>query len=782
MAGHDAGADDGEQQPLLRDASGPLLVGPDDNKYDTIATLSETENAAGQVHPSRAVEDDVLPETSTLGRTLSWQSAYILVISRVVGSGIFATPGAILQSVGSPGLALLLWIVGTLVAAAGLAVSLEYGCMLPRSGGVKVYLEFTYRYPRLFATTQVAINAVFLGFTASNCVIFSRYVLFAYGVENASAFAAKGLAVALLVAVTAIHAVTPKAGVKIQDFLGWVKVGIVVFMIFAGLYVVVFQPTLDTSLQRNPLSWDHLWDDSVWNWGIISTSLFKVFYAYAGLDNVSNVLNEVKDPVRTLRSVTLTALVTSCAMYTLINVAYFIVVPIDEIKGSGELIAALFFQRVFGEQVGRRILPLAVALSAVGNVFVVAFAMARLKQEIARQGFLPFSDILASTKPFNSPFGGLIVNFIPSFLVIVLPPTTESYSFILEVEGYPGQVFTLAMGVGLVWLRFKRPDIRRPYKAWLPAVILRILLSIALLAAPFFPPKEKPSGGLWYATYAVVGMGTIVAGVLYWYVWTVLLPKWGGYTLEEKTEVLDDGTSITRVRPVDAHQVIIKDVAGEESKYTLDKNGFQIHRHTSVEKDFLDDEQIKAVYYPETEQLLKDVTGASKIFIFDHTIRRTSANDNTSRGPVQRVHIDQSYSAALSRVPYHLPEQADELLKGRVEIINVWRPIKQILRDPLAIAEADSVAEEDLVPVGLIYPTRNGETLSVRYNKNHRWYYKSGLTPEEVILIKCFDSKTDGRARRVPHTAFSDASSPADAPARESIEVRALVFHEDDRE
>ncbi|EGR45168.1 amino acid transporter [Trichoderma reesei QM6a] len=548
MAGHGVGADDGEQQPLLRDSSGPLLVGPDDNKYDTIATLSETENAAGQVHPSRAVEDDVLPETSTLGRTLSWQSAYILVISRVIGSGIFATPGAILQSVGSPGLALLLWIVGTLVAAAGLAVSLEYGCMLPRSGGVKVYLEFTYRYPRLFATTQVAINAVFLGFTASNCVIFSRYVLFAYGMEDASAFAAKGLAVALLVGVTAIHAVTPKAGVKIQDFLGWIKVGIVVFMIFAGLYVVVFQPALDTSVQqKNPLSWDHLWDDSVWNWGVISTSLFKVFYAYAGLDNVSNVLNEVKDPVRTLRSVTLTALITSCAMYTLINVAYFIVVPIDEIKGSGELIAALFFQRVFGEQVGRRILPLAVALSAVGNVFVVAFAMARLKQEIARQGFLPFSDILASTKPFNSPFGGLIVNFIPSFLVIVLPPTTESYSFILEVEGYPGQVFTLAMGVGLVWLRFKRPDIRRPYKAWLPAVILRILLSIALLAAPFFPPKEKPSGGLWYATYAVVGMGTIVAGVLYWYVWTVVLPKWGGYTLEEKTEVLDDGTSITRV-------------------------------------------------------------------------------------------------------------------------------------------------------------------------------------------------------------------------------------------
>ncbi|RFU75259.1 hypothetical protein TARUN_7001 [Trichoderma arundinaceum] len=239
-------------------------------------------------------------------------------------------------------------------------------------------------------------------------------------------------------------------------------------------------------------------------------------------------------------------------------------------------------------------------------------------------------------------------------------------------------------------------------------------------------------------------------------------------------------------RPIASHKVTIHDVAGEEDKYTLDKNGFQIYRHPSVEKDFVDDEQIKALYYPETEQLLKDVTGASKIFIFDHTIRRPSPNDAPGsvslRGPVQRVHIDQSYTASLSRVPYHLPEEADELVKGRVQIINVWRPIKQILRDPLAVAEADSVAEEDLVPVGLIYPTRNGETLSVRYNEGHRWFYKSGLTPEEVILIKCFDSKTDGRARRVPHTAFVDSSSAPDTPARESIEIRALVFHPDDRD
>ena len=149
---------------------------------------------------------------------------------------------------------------------------------------------------------------------------------------------------------------------------------------------------------------------------------------------------------------------------------------------------------------------------------------------------------------------------------------------------------------------------------------------------------------------------------------------------------------------------------------------------------------------------------------------------------MQSVHVDQSYSAALSRVPHHLPDEADELLKGRVQIINVWRPISTVQRDPLAVAEATSVDDEDLVVIELIYPNRRGETYGVKHSDKHTWYYKSGLEPEEVILIKCFDSKTDGRARRVPHTAFEDTGAAEDAPTRESIEVRCLVFHEDDVE
>lgn len=129
-----------------------------------------------------------------------------------------------------------------------------------------------------------------------------------------------------------------------------------------------------------------------------------------------------------------------------------------------------------------------------------------MNQEIARQGFLPWSKVLASSKPFNAPMGGLIVHYIPSLLVIALPPSSDVYSFILEVEGYPGQIFGLAVSAGLLWLRYKRPDLKRPFKAWIGAVVFRILLSLALLAAPFFPPEKKNTGGIWYATYAVVGI------------------------------------------------------------------------------------------------------------------------------------------------------------------------------------------------------------------------------------------------------------------------------------
>jgi len=141
--------------------------------------------------------------------------------------------------------------------------------------------------------------------------------------------------------------------------------------------------------------------------------------------------------------------------------------------------------------------------------------------------------------------------------------------------------------------------------------------------------------------------------------------------------------------------------------------------------------------------------------------------------------VDHTTKSGPQRVRDLLPQAAaEDLLRGRVQIINLWRPIVGPLRDfPLAVADARSVDAADLVPADLVYPHRVGETYAVRYNPAHRWFYVPEMRTDEALLLKCYDSAIDGRARFAPHTAFRDPSAGANVRPRESIEVRALVFH-----
>ena len=323
----------------------------------------------------RSIQLGILPETATFGRNLTWTSAYMLTVSRIVGSGIFATPGNIYKSVGSVGLALTVWIVGAAIAACGLAVSMELGCMLPRSGGAKVYLEFMYRRPRFLASTLVAIQAVVLGFTASNCIVFGEYMLVALDME-VTAVAQRTLAVGLLTAITIVHGCFLKTGIWIQNALAWVKIGLMAFMAILGV-VALFLPRTSSRENAETLSLPRLFKGSNWDLVALSTAIFKVSYSFAGYDNVNNVLNEVKDPVRTLKTMAPTALLTVAVFYLMLNIAYFIVVPLEEIRNSGELIAALFFEKIFGASVGSKLLPILVAISAAGNVMVVTFTLVK---------------------------------------------------------------------------------------------------------------------------------------------------------------------------------------------------------------------------------------------------------------------------------------------------------------------------------------------------------------------------------------------------------------------
>lgn len=283
------------------------------------------------------------------------------------------------------------------------------------------------------------------------------------------------------------------------------------------------------------------------------------------------------------------------------------------------------------------------------------------------------------------------------------------------------------------------------------------------------------------------------------------------YTGKPWNKVDGPGTSFTQadhIRPV-------HNIRGNKSSFGTDVSGFAVYNAPAQEKQFTDDATVREGYYAQVESLLRSkLPGIKKVVIFDHTIRRRIKG--SPRQPVQQVHVDQTPGAAEARVRRHLPEaEAEHLIKGRYQIINVWRPIENPASDfPLAVIDWRSTSPSDFIPVDLLYPRRDsldaddddrgkeklpdpesftstegyevrGETLSVAPNEKHKFYYVKDMTPDEVMLLKCFDSRgegmengVEGLALRTPHTAFEDPGTPEDAPGRQSIEVRCLVFYE----
>jgi len=230
------------------------------------------------------------------------------------------------------------------------------------------------------------------------------------------------------------------------------------------------------------------------------------------------------------------------------------------------------------------------------------------------------------------------------------------------------------------------------------------------------------------------------------------------------------------------HPVVIRDMRPVAAGLSLEREGFQLLSVPTSVQDFEDEDAIRERYYAETISLLKGVTGAARVVVFDHTIRRRvdGAPDRgvgVPRQPVPRVHNDYTEKSGPQRVRDLLGDEAEALLKKRFAVINVWRPIRGPVREfPLAVADARSVREADLIATDLVYPDRTGEIYYAGYNPEHKWFYAPAMRSDEVILIKCYDSAHDGRARFVPHSAFKDPTTPAGAPPRESIELRTLVF------
>ena len=214
--------------------------------------------------------------------------------------------------------------------------------------------------------------------------------------------------------------------------------------------------------------------------------------------------------------------------------------------------------------------------------------------------------------------------------------------------------------------------------------------------------------------------------------------------------------------------------------FGLDTSGFELADHPTAMGDFFDPDELRGVYYREMERLIAAKSGARRVHVFDHTLRSSDEGERAARKirePVKSVHNDYTEWSGPQRVRDLLPDEAEALIARRFAIIQVWRAIRRpIERNPLALIDARTLAPKDFIASERRFPDRVGEIYMIQHNPAHRWTYFPRMARDEALVFKVYDSETDGRARWSGHASFDDPTTPANAPPRESIEIRAFAF------
>lgn len=232
----------------------------------------------------------------------------------------------------------------------------------------------------------------------------------------------------------------------------------------------------------------------------------------------------------------------------------------------------------------------------------------------------------------------------------------------------------------------------------------------------------------------------------------------------------------------DPHEVEIENGWPQVAEFSADREGFELHDFTARFDQLDDEDSIRARFYPQVIDFVKRHSGAKRVVIFDHTIRKRLPADLKQQTTVQRpavllVHSDYTPRSGPQRVRDIVPDEAEALLQRRVAFCNVWKPpYRRVEELPLAMIDARTQVDGDLLLTQLKYRERSGEIYVMRHSPQHRWVYFPQMEAHHALLLKTYDSETGGRARFMGHSAFEDPTTPPGAPRRESIEVRTMAF------
>jgi amino acid transporter len=277
--------------------------------------------------------------------------------------------------------------------------------------------------------------------------------------------------------------------------------------------------------------------------------------------------NHHQNPFPLLKKVAPLSLIIVFILYVLANVAYFAAVPAAEIRESGELAAALFFEAVFGTKAAKG-LPALIAVSAAGNIMAVIIGATRQIRECARQGVIPWPHVWASTKPFGTPFAPVLLKWVMTCIVILALPFGDAFDFLVDLRSYPDSIFIFLMVIGIYAIRYRRKKEGLPpaqFQTWHSALIFSALICLFILIMPWVPPEDGGDYSFWYGTYIVVGIGLLVGMGLYYLAWVHLLPRLRNYSIRALTVVNQDGSVVHQLKRIPNTEVAEWDSAHDDA-------------------------------------------------------------------------------------------------------------------------------------------------------------------------------------------------------------------------
>lgn len=480
------------------------------------------------------------------GRHLGLFSTISMFVSRIVGLGFLAISSGIYTDCGqSPAIFLLAWLVAAALAFSGLYVYLELGALIPRSGGTKVFLETTYKRPKMMMSVVISLYSVMFGFTISNVLVFGEYILRSFGLD-ASGTQIRITGLAFLWATCAIHGFSVHHGVRVQNILGALKLVLALIIVLTGFYVVLL-PSSVTGVELQMGQVPFFKPHTKISFSLFASAVIKATFAFAGWNSIHTVTNEIKDPTRTLKIAGPASLAIVTITYVVINVTYLWVIPDEELASSGQLVGSVLFEKIFGYRIGRQLLTFSLALCTGGNVFVVLYTISRASQEVFREGYLPYSNFMASNWPVDAPLPTLALSCVLSTLVVCLSPSGNVYNYVVSLESYPQQLFIALCAVSIFILRKKYPNLRAPIRLPVIGTVLVISISLYLLILPL-TGNPNPVGTEYWIPYTYLGLFCIFLCVVYWYGMFVARPYFGKYELVAEEIEQADGLVIKEWR------------------------------------------------------------------------------------------------------------------------------------------------------------------------------------------------------------------------------------------